>query len=52
MTSLLPPPDWGLHPELGTMVDWRGTSAEDAQKGGTVWEIAPPPTGTLPSLQR
>jgi hypothetical protein len=24
------PPDWGLHPELATMVDRRGTSAEDA----------------------
>jgi hypothetical protein len=33
MTSLLPPPNWGLHPELATMVDRRGTSAEDAQKG-------------------
>jgi hypothetical protein len=30
MTSLLPPPDWGLYPELATMVDRRGTSAEDA----------------------
>jgi hypothetical protein len=37
MTSLLlserAPPDWGLHPELATMVDRRGTSAENAQKG-------------------
>jgi hypothetical protein len=24
------PPDWGLHPELATMVDRRGTSAENA----------------------
>jgi hypothetical protein len=24
------PPDWGLHPELATMVDRRGTSAEKA----------------------
>jgi hypothetical protein len=23
-------PDWGLHPELATMVDRRGTSAENA----------------------
>jgi hypothetical protein len=24
------PPDWGLYPELATMVDRRGTSAEKA----------------------
>jgi hypothetical protein len=24
------PPKWGLHPELATMVDRRGTSAENA----------------------
>jgi hypothetical protein len=34
MTSLLlskrAPPNWGLHPELATMVDRRGTSAENA----------------------
>jgi hypothetical protein len=24
------PPDWGLNPELDTMVDRRGTSAENA----------------------
>jgi hypothetical protein len=34
MTSLLlserAPPDWGLHPELATMVERRGTSAENA----------------------
>jgi hypothetical protein len=30
MASLLPPPDWGLYPELATMVDRRGTSAENA----------------------
>jgi hypothetical protein len=24
------PPDWGLHPELATMVDRRGISAENA----------------------
>jgi hypothetical protein len=30
MTSLLPLPDWGLYPELATMVDRRGTSAENA----------------------
>jgi hypothetical protein len=30
MTSLLPLPDWGLHLELATMVDRRGTSAENA----------------------
>jgi hypothetical protein len=34
MASLLlserAPPNWGLHPELATMVDRRGTSAEKA----------------------
>jgi hypothetical protein len=30
MTSLLPPPDWGLYPELATMVDRRGISADNA----------------------
>jgi hypothetical protein len=30
MTSLLPPPDWGLHLELTTMVDRRGISSENA----------------------
>jgi hypothetical protein len=34
MASLLlserAPPDWGLYPELATMVDRRGTSAENA----------------------
>jgi hypothetical protein len=39
MTSLLlsekAPPDWDLHPELATMVDRRGTSAESAQKGNS-----------------
>jgi hypothetical protein len=34
MASLLlserAPPDWGLHPELATMMDRRGTSAENA----------------------
>jgi hypothetical protein len=30
MTSLLSPPDWGLYPELATMVETRGTSAENA----------------------
>jgi hypothetical protein len=24
------PPDWGLYPELATVVDMRGTSAENA----------------------
>jgi hypothetical protein len=37
MTSLLlserAPPDWGLHPKLATIVDRKGTSAENAQKG-------------------
>jgi hypothetical protein len=37
MASLLlsewAPPDWSLHPKLATMVDRRGTSAENAQKG-------------------
>jgi hypothetical protein len=45
MTSLLlskAPPDWGLHPELATMVDTRGTARE----------LALPQTRTLPSLQR
>jgi hypothetical protein len=27
------PPDWGLHPELATIVDRRGISSENAQKG-------------------
>jgi hypothetical protein len=39
MTSLLlserAPSNWGLHPELATIVDRRGTSAENAQKGGS-----------------
>jgi hypothetical protein len=34
MASLLlsetAPPDWGLHPELPTVVDRRGTSVENA----------------------
>jgi hypothetical protein len=34
MASLLPseraPPDWGLYPELATMVGRRGTSLENA----------------------
>jgi hypothetical protein len=34
MASLLlserAPPDWGLYPELATVVDKRGTSAENA----------------------
>jgi hypothetical protein len=34
MASLLlserAPPDWGLYPELATVVDSRGTSAENA----------------------
>jgi hypothetical protein len=34
MASLLlsdrAPPDWGLYPELATMVDRKGTSAENA----------------------
>jgi hypothetical protein len=55
MASLLfserAPPDWGLHPELATMVDRRGISAENAQKGDS-WKTAPPPSRTLPSLQR
>jgi hypothetical protein len=29
------PLDWGLHPELATIVDRRGTSAENAQKGNS-----------------
>jgi hypothetical protein len=55
MTSLLlsegDPPNWGLYPELATMVDWRGTSAEKAQKGDSLGDSLPP-TGTLLSLQR
>jgi hypothetical protein len=27
-------PDWGLHPELAILVDRRGTSTKNAQKGG------------------
>jgi hypothetical protein len=33
MVSLLLSPDWGLHPELATMVHRRGTSTENAQEG-------------------
>jgi hypothetical protein len=33
MTSLLPPPNWGLHLEFATMMDKRGTSAENASGG-------------------
>jgi hypothetical protein len=46
MTSLLlserAPLDWGLHPKLGTMVDRRGTSAENAQKGDSPGESPTP----------
>jgi hypothetical protein len=39
MTSLLlserAPSNWGLHPELATVVDKRSTSAENAQKGNS-----------------
>jgi hypothetical protein len=48
MTSLLPPPDWGLHLELATMVDRRGTSAEDAQKGGQHGRQSHPQPGPYP----
>jgi hypothetical protein len=44
------PTDWGLHPELATMVDRKDISRECLRS--TVWETAPPPTRTLPSLQR
>jgi hypothetical protein len=40
-----------LHPKLATIVDRRGTSTGNAQKG-TAQETALPPNGTLPSLQR
>jgi hypothetical protein len=30
ITALRAPPDWGLNPELATVVDRRGTSAENA----------------------
>jgi hypothetical protein len=45
-------PNWGLHPELAIMVDRRGTSAENAQKGDRQGDTALPPTRTLSSLQR
>jgi hypothetical protein len=52
MASLLlsekAPTNWGLHPELATMVDRRGTSAEKAQKGDRQG-VSPAPN--LPSLQ-
>jgi hypothetical protein len=41
MTSLLPPPDWGLHPKLATMVDRRGTSTENAQGGQPGRQLRP-----------
>jgi hypothetical protein len=44
------PPDWGLHLEFATVVDRRGTSTGNG-KGGTAWETAPPPSGTLPSAR-
>jgi hypothetical protein len=33
------PPNGGLHPELATIVDRRGTSAENAQKGDSPGDI-------------
>jgi hypothetical protein len=45
------PPKWGLHPETATIVDRRGSSADNAQKG-EAWETVLFPAGTLPSLQR
>jgi hypothetical protein len=45
------PTNWGLHPQLATMVDRRVTSAETAQKGDSPG-VSPHPTGTLPSPQR
>jgi hypothetical protein len=52
MASLLlserAPPDWGLDPEFATMVDRRGTSAEDAQKGGQHGRQPHPQPGPCP----
>jgi hypothetical protein len=46
MASLLlskkAPPDWGLHPELATMVDRRGISAENVQKGDSLGDSPSP----------
>jgi hypothetical protein len=36
------PPYWGLHPELATIVDRRGTSIENAQKGDSPGESPTP----------
>jgi hypothetical protein len=37
------PPDWGLHPELATIVDRRGTSRKNAQKGDGLGQPLPQP---------
>jgi hypothetical protein len=36
------PPNWGLHPELATIVDRRGTSAENAKKGDRLGDSPSP----------
>jgi hypothetical protein len=36
------PPDWGQHTELATMVNRRGTSAENAQKGDSLGDSPAP----------
>jgi hypothetical protein len=55
MASLLlserAPPDWGLYPEPVTM-GTGGAFQQRMLKVGTAQELAPPPTGTLSSLQR
>jgi hypothetical protein len=46
MASLLlserAPSNWGLYPELATMVDRRGTSAQNAQKGDSLGDSPTP----------
>jgi hypothetical protein len=51
MTSLLPPPDRGLHPELATMVDRRSISAENAQKGDSSGDNPSPNWDPAPSAK-
>jgi hypothetical protein len=36
------PPNWGLHPKLATIVNRRGTSTENAQKGNSLGDSPSP----------
>jgi hypothetical protein len=36
------PTDWGLHPKLATIVNRRGTSAKNAQKGDSLGDSPTP----------